>query len=174
MRVRGVSLEVILWGAHQSVTLDSIEMSAPPNCAYLVGRMINSRWHGAWCAAESPDSPTHKSNAWIYREIAANAEASTARQICIPAGCEPIGISYDSTLEETRYVLLAISPDRKHLLSIGPSRDSRTMFTSISNIVSAGTATDSDLVALLTQAEDLVVLRGSGQELFRWNAATTC
>lgn len=171
VRVRGLSLEVILWTPQQSVRLDSIEMAAPPSCAYLSGQMINSQWHGAWCAAEvlSP----HTSNVWIYRESGGSSPALITSQIGVPSGCGSIGMSYDSTLRalpKARYSLLAISPDRKHLLSMGPSRCS-TVFTSRSDIVSASAATDSDLVALLTEAEDLVVLRGSGRELFRWNPA---
>jgi hypothetical protein len=170
LRARGRVLEVVLWTPQQSIWLDAFATSAPPRRAHLRGQMVDAQWRGAWCAAESTVSPTNASDAWICRESTRGSSGFRASQICVPPGSESIGISCDSTLHEARYSVLAISQDRNHLLSIGPSR-SATIFSSTTKIASASAATDSDLVALLTEAEDLVVLGGNGQELFRWNPA---
>jgi hypothetical protein len=170
LRVRGIRLEIILWMPDRTVKLDSVAMPTLPSKGYLSGQVINSQWHGAWCALGSVVSPYCDPNVWIYREAGCNSRGLTTFEIYVPPGCEPIGMFYDSTLSRSRYSLLAISPDRRHLLSLGSSH-SKTVFTSISEIASTSISTDSDLIALLTKTEDLVVLRGNGQELFRWNQA---
>jgi hypothetical protein len=161
--VRHIESRVELVVRHAIVGATHVAASTPlardstPTRAFLNGAAHGpTGWAGAWCVASgraSPDGPLD----WQLCVLVPGATVPAVETIEVRPGWKVIGVVKDTSVG--RHALVALPPNRGSVVALTADGGQRTLFTTPRPIASASVAADADVVALVTEARELVVLR---------------
>lgn len=149
-----------------SRTIAKIPLPKRPDKGFLYGHPRTDS--GAWCvrtqrSAQGDDS----ASIWQLFRMERGQLLAQAQSIQVPSGWSVVGLtSAPGTASD--YGLVAITADRKRLMLLLVVGND-TLYASARSITAASVATDTSLIALITEDRQLIALTPGG-ETRRWNA----
>lgn len=120
---------------------------------------------GAWCVRTERGS-TETPSIWTLSRYDRDRAPFEPRTIQVAPGWSVVGLT--PVPGESEFGLVAISPNRKRLMLLRVVGND-TLYASARSITAASVATDTSLIALITEDRQLVALTPGG-ETRRWNA----
>lgn len=120
---------------------------------------------GAWCV-RTERGGTEQPSIWTLYRYDRDRAPFEPRRIQVAPGWSVVGLT--PVPGESEFGLVAITPNRKRLMLLRVV-GSDTLYASARSITAASVATDTSLIALITEDRQLIALTPGG-ETRRWNA----
>ncbi|MCC7246991.1 MAG: hypothetical protein IT473_00020 [Lysobacter sp.] len=168
LRYRGGMLELMLRHRRSAASrrLAQVSLSAPPDKGFLFG--LRYRDINAWCVRMERGREGGASFWALYR-YDQRTPSPQVQVIQVASGWSVVGLTpVPGTASE--FGLVAITADRKRLMLLRVI-GSDTLYASARSITAASVATDTSLIAFITEDRQLIALTPGG-ETRRWNADT--